>query len=71
MPGMLVPVSQKCSAFWSFHAQQCLGFTEDGATNKKHPVSGSPVGENSLFMRVVKVEWQESSKLIDGPQTDK
>ncbi|XP_064841624.1 heat shock protein beta-7-like [Oncorhynchus masou masou] len=33
VPGTLVP-------------QQCLGFTENDATNKKLPVSGSPVLEN-------------------------
>jgi hypothetical protein len=51
--GAPVPVSQKRLAFWAFHAQQCLEFTENGERNKKHPVSGSPVGENSWLVRGV------------------
>ena len=49
MPGAPVPVSQKRPPSWAFRAGQCLGFTENGVTNKKHPVSSSPVGENSLL----------------------
>jgi hypothetical protein len=58
----------KPPAFWAFHARQCLGFTENGATNKKHPVSGSHVGKNPLMG---KVKWQELCKLTGGPQTGK
>jgi hypothetical protein len=50
-PGAPVPVSQKLPASWACHAQQCLGFTENGVMNKKRPVSGSPVGKNSSLMR--------------------
>jgi hypothetical protein len=46
-----VPVFQKRPASWAFHVRQCLVFTENGAMNKKHPVSGSPVGENSSLIR--------------------
>ena len=50
----------KTVSSWDFNARQCLEFTKNGATNKKHPVSGSPVGENSWLMKEVEGEWQES-----------
>jgi hypothetical protein len=34
------------SGLLGFQARQCLGFTENGETNKIHPFSGCPVGEN-------------------------
>jgi hypothetical protein len=30
-----------------------IGFTENDVTNKKHPISGSHVGENSSLMKEV------------------
>jgi hypothetical protein len=56
-----------------FSHTQCLGFTENCETKNqiKHPVCGSPVGENSLLMREVEEEWQELCKLAGGPQTGK
>ena len=51
VPGAPVLVSQKRLASWAFHMRQCLWFTKKVAPNKKHPVSGSPVGENSSLMR--------------------
>jgi hypothetical protein len=51
MPGTPDPVLKKWAPSWAFHAWQCLGFTENGAADKKHLVSDSPVGENSSLMR--------------------
>jgi hypothetical protein len=51
LPGSPDPVFQKRPPSLAFHARQCLGFTENGAIVKKHPVSGSPVGKNSSLIR--------------------
>jgi len=42
------PMSISQSAQWDFHAQPFLGFTKNGVKREKHPVCGSPVGENPL-----------------------
>jgi len=44
---------------------QLLGFscttisTKNGMKREKHPVSGSPVGENALLMLEVRGEWAD------------
>ena len=66
------PVPKKRTPSWACHAQQCLGFTNNGVTNKKHPVSGSTVGEKSLLMRgrrrmeriAVQANWKATNRQI-------
>lgn len=48
-------ISAKCASSsmsetptWTFHAQHCWGFTKDGATNRKPPVSGNHVGKHRV-----------------------
>ncbi len=41
---------QKLLIYWNFHAQQSLGFTENGLKKRKYPVSGSCEDENALLM---------------------
>jgi len=36
-----------------------LGFTKNGVKKEKHPVCGSPVGENALLMLEVRGEYEE------------
>jgi len=43
--------------YWDFHAQPFLGFTKNAVNRGKHPVCGSPVGENALLMLEVRGEW--------------
>jgi len=42
-------------SYWDFHPQPFLGFTKNGVKREKHPVYGSPVGENALLMLEVKL----------------
>lgn len=51
-------------SYWDFHAQPFLGFT-NGVKREKHPVCGSPVGENGLLMQEVRGEWADRFKLIE------
>ena len=45
--GMIVGARQGgLSISWEFHTQQFLVFAENGAKNKKQPVSSSSVGRN-------------------------
>jgi len=46
-------------SYWDFHAQPFLGFTNNGVKREKHPVCGSPVGENALLMLEVRGEWAD------------
>ena len=36
----LVRIFQKLLIYWDFHAQQSLGFTENGLKKRNYPVSG-------------------------------
>jgi len=45
------------SARWYFHAQPFIGFTKNDVKREKHPVCGSPVGENAFLMLEVRGEW--------------
>jgi len=52
-------ISQKAHKM-GFHAQPFLGFTKNGVKRvKKHPVCGSPVGENAMLMLEVRGEWAD------------
>ena len=51
--GGLSRLSQKRLISWDFYAQQSLEFADNGATNKKHPLSSSSVGRKALLMREV------------------
>jgi len=44
---------------WDFHAQLFLGLTKNGVEREKHPVCGSPGGENALLMLEVRGEWAD------------
>ena len=68
MPHMVVPASQKQLSSWDFYALQSLEFTENGAINKTHSVSGSSVGKNTLLMREVRGECPDALKLTERPQ---
>jgi len=50
MPDGLVLVFHNLLSYWVFYAQPFLGFTKNGVKREKHPVCGSPVGENALLM---------------------
>jgi len=41
-------------SYWDFHAQPFLEFTKNGVKREKHPVCGSPVGQNALLMLEVR-----------------
>jgi len=43
-------------SYWAFHTQTFLGFMQNGVKRDKHPVCGSHVGENALFMLEVRGE---------------
>jgi hypothetical protein len=64
---MVIPASKKQLPSWDFYALQSLEFTENGAINKTHSVSGSSVGKNTLLMREVKGECLDSFKLTERP----
>ncbi len=64
----LVWVFQKLLIYWDFHAQPSLGFTENGPKNKKHPVSGSCVDKNALFMSEVRGECADWLEMIEKQQ---
>ena len=49
MPHMVVPASQKQLPSWDFYALQSVEFTENGAINKTHSVSGSSVRMSRLI----------------------
>jgi len=36
-----------------------LSFTKNGVKREKHPVYGSPVGQNALLMLEVRGEWAD------------
>jgi len=42
-----------------FSLKPFLGFTKNGVKREKHPVCGSPVGENALLMLEVRGEWAD------------
>jgi len=42
-----------------FSQQPFLGFIKNGVKREKHPVCGSPVGENALMMLEVRGEWAD------------
>ena len=58
----------EAAALLAFYAIQSLEFTENGAINKTHSVSGSSVGKNTLLMREVRGECPDSFKLTERPQ---
>jgi len=50
-------------SYWDFHARPILGFTKNGVKREKHPVCGSPVGENVyLFVAIGEEEFCELVK---------
>jgi len=46
-------------SYRDFHTQPFLGFTKNDVKRDKHPVCGSPVGENALLMLEVRGEWED------------
>jgi len=42
-----------------FMKKTFLGFTKNSVKREKHPVCGSPVGENALLMLEVRGEWAD------------
>jgi len=55
--GMVVGArSNNLLSYWDFHTQPFLRFTKNGVKREKHPVCGSPVGENALLMLEVRGE---------------
>ena len=56
-------ISETADLLGFFHTQQSLEFAENGAKNKKHPVSSSSAGKNALLMREVRGEGPDWSKL--------
>lgn len=55
----------------SFHRPRCLEFTQNGAINKKYPVTGRSVAENTLLMRdqrrmarLVEANWNDISAKV-------
>jgi len=51
-------------SYWDFHTQPFLGFTKNGVKREKHPVCGSPVGENALLMLEVRGECRIFSETV-------
>jgi hypothetical protein len=68
MPHMVIPASQKQLPSWDFYALQSLEFTENGAINKTHSVSGISVGKSTLSIREVRRECPDSFKLTERSQ---
>ena len=68
MPHIVIPASQKQLPSWDSYALQSLEFTENGAINKTHSVSGISVGKNPMLMREVRGECPDSFKLTERPQ---
>ncbi len=54
--------------YWDFHAQPCLGFTENGLKKRKYPVRASCVEENALLMTEVREEWADWLEMIERQQ---
>lgn len=48
--------SQKLQICWDFLTQLSLGFAGNSLKNRKHPVSGSCLGENTVLMADVRGE---------------
>ena len=64
MPDSVVWASQNMPISWDFHTKQSVDFAENGAKNKKHPVSGSSAGKKALWERSEETgqtgqSWQE------------
>ncbi len=59
---------QKLLIYWNFHAQQSLGFTENGPKKRKYPVSNSCEDENALLMSEVREEWTDWLEMIKRQQ---
>lgn len=66
VPEVVVPAFQKQLS--SRYSCWDIKFTENDARSKKHPVTGSSVGENILLMREAWGECEDSFKLTERPQ---
>lgn len=54
---------QQMKIYWAFYTQPSLGFRENHPKKRKHPASGSCVGENASFKSEVRQEWAESEMI--------
>ncbi len=68
VPDGLVWVFKKLLIYCDFHAQQSLGFTENGLKKRKYPVSGSCKDKNALLMSEVRGEWADWLEMIERQQ---